>query len=214
MTLPHAVESGDERPRRLRLRPDERRERILEATERVLVTCDAEHVTIEAIAAEANVAKGTMYHYWPSRADLFKELGQRYVDVMLAFVASFAENSEESPVGALERFLRDAAEFHYRRRLFLGALNRQMPINDEQIVGPLSAVFRTLAGSAGAGGGPGESGPALDLGFAVSFLLVGLHGVLMDILHRPDADLELIVSQSHGVCLRVLGLSQARQAAS
>ena len=159
MTLPHAAESGAERPRRLRLRPDERRERILDATERVLVTCDADRVTIEAIAAEANVAKGTMYHYWPSRADLFKELEQRYIDVMLALVATFAENSVESPIEALESFLREAAEFHYRRRLFLGALNRQRPINDEQIVGPLSAVLKSLAASPRARPAAGGSGP-------------------------------------------------------
>ncbi len=57
---------------------------ILEAVRRVLTTSAPAAATMDHIAAEAGVAKGTLFLYYPSKEALFSAV---YADLMTAFVS-------------------------------------------------------------------------------------------------------------------------------
>jgi len=63
----------------------DRREQILASAARVFRTSGYAEATIDAVAAEAGIAKGSVYNYFKSKQDLF-------VDV---FVSSFSYDEEE-----------------------------------------------------------------------------------------------------------------------
>lgn len=57
-----------------------RRAHLLDAAAKLFVERDAAEVTIDDIAAEAGVAKGTFYHYFATKADLLGGLQHRFID--------------------------------------------------------------------------------------------------------------------------------------
>ncbi|MCI2419690.1 TetR/AcrR family transcriptional regulator [Saccharopolyspora sp. K220] len=50
------------------------RQAVLAAAERLLVECGRDHVSLDAVAAEAGVGKGTVFRRFGSRAGLIREL--------------------------------------------------------------------------------------------------------------------------------------------
>lgn len=59
--------------RRGRPRSEKSRRAVLEATAALMVEAGFDHLTIERIAAEAGVAKQTVYRWWGSKADVVVE---------------------------------------------------------------------------------------------------------------------------------------------
>jgi AcrR family transcriptional regulator len=62
------------RPRRWQRRPDERPQQILGAAFRVFGTRGLHQATLDEVAREAGIAKGTIYLYFPSKAALFSAM--------------------------------------------------------------------------------------------------------------------------------------------
>jgi len=58
------------------------RERILEATERVVTEVGAARMTLDGVAHAAGVSKGGLLYHFPSKEALLGALAQRYVDSM------------------------------------------------------------------------------------------------------------------------------------
>jgi AcrR family transcriptional regulator len=58
------------------------RERILEATERVITEVGAARLTLDGVAQAAGVSKGGLLYHFPSKESLLGALAQRYVDSM------------------------------------------------------------------------------------------------------------------------------------
>lgn len=54
------------------------RERILDATERLVLRQGFAATTVDGVAAEAGVAKGAFFHHFPSKAELARALVERY----------------------------------------------------------------------------------------------------------------------------------------
>ncbi len=52
---------------------DERRLRILAASQRVFASRPYDEIAIDDLAAEAGMSKGLLYHYFPSKRDLYLE---------------------------------------------------------------------------------------------------------------------------------------------
>lgn len=85
-------------------RAQESRERILDATGRLLVREGGDAVTIAAVAREAGVSKGGLFYHFPSKEALIEGLVARYV-------ASFDEliaTAGDEPGAATRAYLRSA----------------------------------------------------------------------------------------------------------
>jgi AcrR family transcriptional regulator len=181
-----------------------RKRRILDAAARVLARDDgATRVTMDQVAAEANVAKGTMYHYWGSRAALFHDLQQRYVrDLCAAAEALTAEDAPGRPLAALESFLRESAALHHRQRPVMAALMRELPLDEAEVVRRLEGAVVRFVESLD------DARPAADPAFVASFLLAGLRSVLTRLAGPSGAGHDRATEQAIEVCRRVLGLPE------
>src|SRR3954452_11750353 len=66
---------GEERPERADAA--ENRRRVLAAAERLFASCDPARVTMDAVAAEAGVGKGTLFRRFGDRAGLARAVLRR-----------------------------------------------------------------------------------------------------------------------------------------
>jgi AcrR family transcriptional regulator len=82
--------------------PTARRQSILAAAERVFVTKGFEAATMEQVAEEAALAKGTLYLYFTSKEDLFLGLALRHQDELVRRYGAAAADAE-SGIDLLER---------------------------------------------------------------------------------------------------------------
>jgi AcrR family transcriptional regulator len=69
-------------PPRTRLTPEQRREQILAAVERVAATADLEKVPTATLAAAAGVSEGLLFHYFPNRRALQLAVIERSADAL------------------------------------------------------------------------------------------------------------------------------------
>ena len=84
------------------MKPD-KRELILEAAARVFGEKGFHQATVEEIAKEAGVGKGTIYQYFDSKDEIFRELHQWFIQRYLKELESLDEN-EPFPIN-LKRLL-------------------------------------------------------------------------------------------------------------
>jgi AcrR family transcriptional regulator len=101
-------------------RPTERTEARRAATRERIVTAALEHVAsggyasagVQAVAARAGVAVGTVYRHFPSKGDLFAEAfrraSQRELDVVVAVARADGRTARERVAAAVEAFSRRA----------------------------------------------------------------------------------------------------------
>lgn len=61
-------------------KPDERREEIIKAARELFHTRDYDKTTMQDIMEKLNIAKGTIYHYFPSKQDLLEAVVVDMVD--------------------------------------------------------------------------------------------------------------------------------------
>lgn len=86
--------------------PEIRRNEILDAAERLLVTKGYEQMAIRDLVDELQIAKGTVYHYFDSKQALLEALIERMVDQIEQRALSIARDPKLS---ALEKLLRHFA---------------------------------------------------------------------------------------------------------
>jgi AcrR family transcriptional regulator len=72
--------------------PEPGRNALLEAGQRLLGTADLARISVNAIVAEAGMAKGSFYQHWPSRAEYVRALHTRFHDQLEeSIVAAMAD---------------------------------------------------------------------------------------------------------------------------
>jgi AcrR family transcriptional regulator len=64
-------------PTRRRLKPDERRNELLDIGAKFFATRPYDQVSMEQVSAEAGVSRALLYRYFPSKRDLFAAIYQR-----------------------------------------------------------------------------------------------------------------------------------------
>jgi AcrR family transcriptional regulator len=79
---------------RVQERLADKRVRILDAARRLIGRSGFRETAMETVAAEAGVATGTVYRYFPSKAALFVEVVSRVSEREVGVVASIAARSE------------------------------------------------------------------------------------------------------------------------
>jgi AcrR family transcriptional regulator len=68
--------------------PEPGRNALLDAGQRLLGTSDLARISVNAIVAEAGMAKGSFYQHWPSRTDYLRALHVRFHDQLEESIAA------------------------------------------------------------------------------------------------------------------------------
>ena len=100
------------------------RERLLEAAERVLSRPDGGLATMEAIAAEARLTKGAVYHHFADRAELLTAVARRVSPV--GDLVAALEGARDLPIRAA---LLALAEAYFEAMLARADIVRQLAAN-------------------------------------------------------------------------------------
>jgi AcrR family transcriptional regulator len=83
------------RPRRWQRRPDERPQQILGAAFRVFGKRGLHQATLDEVAREAGITKGTIYLYFPSKAALFSAMLKARVNAVMPEVPAPRDSRHE-----------------------------------------------------------------------------------------------------------------------
>ncbi len=118
-------------PRGVPVDPVERAERILDAASRLLLRYGHDRTTINDIAREAGVSKGSVYAHWRSRDQLFLALLRREQAVLLAQIRDRLRGAGRP--ADLELLLAESVRAHQRSPLVTAVLTR-----DTEILGSLA----------------------------------------------------------------------------
>src|SRR5271156_5108321 len=66
--------------------PEPGRNALLDSGQRLLSTADLARISVNAIVAEAGMAKGSFYQHWPSRVEYVRALHARFHDQLAASI--------------------------------------------------------------------------------------------------------------------------------
>jgi AcrR family transcriptional regulator len=169
------------RVRQPEIRPDQ----ILDAAERVLLARGDGAMTMNAVAVEALVGKGTVYHYYASKADVLAALRARWVE---RTVAAAAETSVSGRPGSvlrqMERFFSAVLDITQRDSALIWILFHMSPTEERD---DLAGVYAYLLGVVRDGIAAGEFDIA-DAELVTQFLLDGFHGVMESSIDRGGVD--------------------------
>jgi len=83
---------------RVRMKPDTRREQLLELGGRLLATRSLDELSIELLAEEAGISRGLLYHYFGNKEDFHVAVVRRVVDDLYA---ATAPQQLDDPLAAL-----------------------------------------------------------------------------------------------------------------
>src|ERR1700753_1015805 len=88
--------------------PEPGRNALLDAGQRLLENADLARISVNAIVAEARMAKGSFYQHWPSRAAYVRALHDRFHDQLLESIESAMADStpgRERLASAMDTYL-------------------------------------------------------------------------------------------------------------
>jgi TetR/AcrR family transcriptional regulator, transcriptional repressor for nem operon len=184
--------------------PDVRREQILDAAERVLVGRGLAATTMAEVAEAASVAKGTVYLYFASKAELLAGLRARYFEDFAAMLDGPPAAGRPDPGVAtrVERLVAASYDFALANHELHHVLFHEAGYAEEDTFARARTVLAELIETGQAAGDLDVADPAL----ATDFLLLGLHGVLVGATHRPRAERERLVAGVTELACRALGV--------
>jgi len=193
----------DTAPKRKRERrpPEVRRAQILDAAARVFVEKGPSAATMDDVAAEAGVAKGTIYLYFDSKEQLLRSLGNRYTEELVQRSGELLE--EDGPGSLLERlyaFLQELIDFHFAERELHRLLFHGGAVSEAEAMRVLRELLRSFI-QRGVASGEFE---VTDVGFTTDFLLQGLHGALVSTLHEQSPNRDRFLRSARELVRRVL----------
>ncbi len=168
-------------------RPEARRDEILRAAAQLLADRGGS-VSMESVAGAAGTAKGTIYRYFRSRAELMAALREEY-SASLATVARAAllEGASASAADRWARFAESLLDFSLANRALHHALFRDEPVTEDRSMEPLRAALRDFLDQQIQSGVLHLPRPEPLL----RVLLDGFHGALIAVAHadrREDDD--------------------------
>jgi TetR/AcrR family transcriptional regulator, transcriptional repressor for nem operon len=184
--------------------PDVRREQILDAAERVLVGRGLAATTMAEVAEAASVAKGTVYLYFASKAELLAGLRARYFQDFAAMLDGPPAAGRPDPgvAARVERLVAASYDFALANHELHHVLFHEAGYAEENTFARARTVLAELIETGQAAGEIDVADPAL----ATDFLLLGLHGVLVGATHRPRAERERLVAGVTELACRALGV--------
>lgn len=194
----------------------DRRQRIVKAVRRVVGEVGFREAQIGMVAAAAGVATGTVYRYFPSKAELFAEAVSLNSAHEVEVVAQVVE-ADGTPLGRLEAALRVFASRALRARRLAYAMIAE-PAEAEVEAARLKyrrafgRLFqRLIEEGVAAGEIPAQDADATSA-CIVGALIEGLIGPLApDAVHEAEA--QPLTDTIVAFCLRAVGARQPRERA-
>lgn len=185
--------------------PEERREELMNAAERLFLEHGVAQTPIEAITSAAGVAKGTFYLYFSSKEDILAALGARFAQQLLTKIeAAVAAKPQDDwkgklaawatacVVGYLESMrLHDVVFYEYRPPTREGMV-------DNIVIDHLAALLESGVGA----GAWSIDDPRV----TAIFLFSGLHGVIDDAYMKKRVNRGRLVRGLEQLCFRAAGL--------
>ncbi|MGE5123392.1 MAG: TetR/AcrR family transcriptional regulator [Acidobacteriaceae bacterium] len=95
---------------------DLRRNKILDATQRLVYTKGYEQMSIQDILAEVHISKGALYHYFVSKQDLMEGMIERMASLGLAMMTPIVEDEHLDATQKMLRLFDFAARWKTARR--------------------------------------------------------------------------------------------------
>jgi TetR/AcrR family transcriptional regulator, transcriptional repressor for nem operon len=187
--------------------PDVRREQILDAAERVLVERGLAAATMAEVAETAAVAKGTVYLYFESKAELLAGLRARYFERFAAMLGDRPRPGRPDPPTAarVERLVAASYDFALANHELHHVLFHEAGFREAHTFASARAVLAELIQAGRARGELQVDDPEL----ATDFVLHGLHGMLVAATHGPRSRRRRLVAGVTGLICRALGVTPA-----
>jgi len=157
-----------------------RRQDVLEAAVRVFHEKGYASATIQDVAAEVGVLKGSLYHYIDSKEDLlawiFEDSAGRFMELL-----DEASGLDERPVERLRSFGRACSLWYLRNiervAIYATEWKHLTGKRRKDVVKIREAYEQRLAGLIGEVKEAGEAAPDLDVNFATYFIFGALNGL-------------------------------------
>jgi TetR/AcrR family transcriptional repressor of nem operon len=183
--------------------PDVRREQILDAAARVLVERGLGAATMADVAEAASVAKGTVYLYFASKAELLAGLRARYFEEFAALLGGppAAGGPGAGVAARIERLVAASYDFALANHRLHHVLFHEAGHGEPDIFTRARAALAELIDEGLAAGELEVADPHL----ATDFILQGLHGVLVAATHGPPAERQRLVAGVTELACRALG---------
>jgi AcrR family transcriptional regulator len=142
---------------------------------------------MDAVADAAGVGKGTIYHYYSSKAELLSALRARHLQRIVAGArAAATAGRSRSMAQGLQRFIEALLASTVDNGELIWILFHQTATDGDNELAPVYDAMLELVRQGVATGEFGVTDPE----FAAEFLLHGLHGVVESAFHRGDLDLK------------------------
>jgi AcrR family transcriptional regulator len=186
--------------------PEERRNELMSAAQRLFLKHSVATTTVEQITSAAGVGKGTFYLYFSSKQDVLAALGDRYgQDRLVKIKAALAEQQPENWTGKLAAWgtacvfgYLDSIQLH--DILFYGS----RPPTREGLVENVEIDHLLDLLQAGMNAGAWSLD---DPRLAAVFLFSGLHGVVDDAhLKEKKINRARLAQRVERICFRAVGL--------
>jgi TetR/AcrR family transcriptional regulator, transcriptional repressor for nem operon len=190
--------------------PDVRREQILDAAQQVLLRQGPAAATMADVADAASVAKGTVYLYFASKAELLAGLRARYFERLTAVLGDQATARAGAPsavAARIEALVAASYDFALANHELHHVLFHEAGLGEHDTFARVRDAVAELVASGAATGELDVEDPAL----ATDFVLHGLHGILVAATHRPRSHRRRLVD---AVTRLVCGALGARPAAT
>jgi AcrR family transcriptional regulator len=159
--------------------PEERREELMNAAQRLFLKHGVASTTIEQISSGADVAKGTFYLYFSSKEEILAALGDRFGKEHLASIkAAIAAKPKEDWQGRLATWAKACADSYLdsirlHDIVFYGSRPRtRKGLVDNVVIDHLSELLQA--------GIDARAWSVADPRFTAVFLFSGLHAVVDD----------------------------------
>lgn len=159
--------------------PDERPDQLLDAAEAVLLRKGLASTTVADVAEAAGVAKGTVYLYFDSKDALLAGLRSRYLARFGEAVGASMGGPARSPARRLKRFVTGLFEFSAANHELHHLLFHEAGFREEDAFAGARRILSDLVADGVASGDFAVD----DVEATTSFLLHGLHGLLVDTMH-------------------------------
>ena len=191
-----------------RRRPaEERTGQLLDAAEALLLERGLGATTIADVAEAAGVAKGTVYLYFDSKDALLAGLRARHLGRFVDAVAAPMAAGRATPATRLDRFVEGLFDFSREHRDLHHMLFHEAGFSEADAFVGVRDMLAELVTEGAAAGAFEVADPRL----AASYVLDGLHGVLVDAVHGPPAATARHVAVARDLARRSLGAARSRQ---
>lgn len=187
--------------------PEERRDELMDAAERLFLKHGFGPTTIEQITAAAQVAKGTFYLYFKSKEEVRSALEDRFARDHLARIkAAVARKPRTDWKGKLKAWAAASVSFYldsiklHDVLFYEGRSPTREGLIDNIVITDLADMLR---GGAGAGAWSIE-----DARCAAVFLFSGMHGVVDDAYSKESqVNRRLLAQRLEQLCFNAVRLS-------